>query len=886
MLRKKVFMVIWVLMILWTSTVNAATINWNKDSGNWFTTSNWDLNRLPTNMDNTYITNGGIASVTTNVGSCSTLYLGGAGGGTIQLSGGSLVEYRACVGYNGIGTFIQSGGNSSPSGYLYLGYNSGDTGNYTLSGSGILSSTYQYIGYSGNGNFSQTDAKNSPQMLYIGYNSEASGTYTMSGNAQLTSNEQYIAYHGFAGPSSNATGLLQQNGGVNTTSSLFIGKTGTYRLSGGTLQLSSDLLCLGTIDGDNGNGVMKLSSNSIIDFSQGSIINANFMSISIGTNSLVLVPPGFDVNASFGSYISQGLTHMVGAPLVIQAGQGFSGRGTITDLLDCKGTVSSYYQNDYINLNGGLKLYDKSWVTLGSGKITTNDTISVMSGGNLVTAAHYIGKSGNGSFTQTGGNYTLNDDGYIDLGFNAGDSGNYNMESGSLRILDRTYTNIGFNGTGCFNQSGGTVSINQSARSLTIASNSKSCGSYLLSNGELTCLGLEIVGRQGVGTFTQTGGIHTNRSWLCLGQMAGGEGTYTLSDSGQLFTQTTCIGDGGTGTFTQAGGINSISSKLYLGYQAGSQGTYNLNGGALILKSISTVSGTPTFNFGGGTLQASGSFTTAIPMTLTGNNGNANVDTASYAVNLSGALIGIGGLNKNGKGTLTLSAINSYTGPTTITTGTLALGTTGTLASGIIDVSNGAAFDVSEINGGFYLGSNQTLKGSGKIIGNITIIGMHAPGDLLGIETVQGNYDMMGQLQIELAGPKMGIDYDQVLLSGSVDYNAVLSGTLSLDWADMNGSTDSTQLWILKNDTAGTLSGVFSNYANGASLGNYDGHDWKIWYGADAATGNFTGGNDVLITAVPEPGVFILLMTAILGIGVVSFRRKRHQLNVITTHPQ
>jgi hypothetical protein len=159
----------------------------------------------------------------------------------------------------------------------------------------------------------------------------------------------------------------------------------------------------------------------------------------------------------------------------------------------------------------------------------------------------------------------------------------------------------------------------------------------------------------------------------------------------------------------------------------------------------------------------------------------------------------------------------------------------------------------------------------------VTINGIHAPGDSPGVETVQGNYNMLGQLQIEIKGTTAGTGYDQVLLSGSSAYNATLGGTLTLNWADMNGSTDSTQLWILENDTAGTLSGVFSNYANGASLGNYDGHDWYIWYGADAATGNLTGGNDVLISAVPEPSMIVLLMTAALGIGVGSFQRKGHK---------
>ncbi len=58
-------------------------------------------------------------------------------------------------------------------------------------------------------------------------------------------------------------------------------------------------------------------------------------------------------------------------------------------------------------------------------------------------------------------------------------------------------------------------------------------------------------------------------------------------------------------------------------------------------------------------------------MTLTGSGGNATVDTAGYAVTLSGSLSGTGGLSKTDSGILVLSGTNKYTGGTTVTAGTL-----------------------------------------------------------------------------------------------------------------------------------------------------------------------------------------------------------------------
>ena len=89
-----------------------------------------------------------------------------------------------------------------------------------------------------------------------------------------------------------------------------------------------------------------------------------------------------------------------------------------------------------------------------------------------------------------------------------------------------------------------------------------------------------------------------------------------------------------SGTFNQSGGTNTTPNLIVGDCVSGATGigTYNLTGGILITSFISPGSSNATaaFNFGGGTLQASGSFTTTLPMTLTGSGGNATVDTAGY----------------------------------------------------------------------------------------------------------------------------------------------------------------------------------------------------------------------------------------------------------------
>ena len=161
---------------------------------------------------------------------------------------------------------------------------------------------------------------------------------------------------------------------------------------------------------------------------------------------------------------------------------------------------------------------------------------------------------------------------------------------------------------------------------------------------------------------------------------------------------------------------------------------------------------------------------------------------------------------------------------------------------------------------------SQTLQGTGNILGNLRIdpLGIHHVGHSPGVQCVQGDYSMNGLLEVEINGAApdaSDVGYDQVLLSGTT-HNVSLGGTLSLVWSGAGWSSPGDKLWIIRNDTDGTLSGTFSGYANGDPVGSYDGRQWRIYYGADAASGQLSGGNDVLLVAaapIPEPSCLALL---------------------------
>ena len=288
------------------------------------------------------------------------------------------------------------------------------------------------------------------------------------------------------------------------------------------------------------------------------------------------------------------------------------------------------------------------------------------------------------------------------LGSGAG-SGTVNMTAGSLFVANNL--NDGYSGTGSFTQSGGT----NSSSIVTLGYYNGSSGSYTLKGNGLLSATIEYVGVGGPGNFSQSGGTNAASSLYLYGPNA----IYNLSSNGLLNATAEVMGLSGTGIFTQSGGTNSAGS-LTLGYNSTGHGTYNLNGGLLIVSAMTNASGAAAFNFGGGTLRASGSFTTTLPMTLTGTGGGATFDTAGNTVTLSGQLTGTSSLTKIGIGTLILSGTNTYQNGTTVNGGNLQFGSTSSIppyAGSILINSSGAV----NVTGAYTTLGVTGWLGSGKI---------------------------------------------------------------------------------------------------------------------------------------------------------------------------
>jgi autotransporter-associated beta strand protein len=296
----------------------------------------------------------------------------------------------------------------------------------------------------------------------------------------------------------------------------------------------------------------------------------------------------------------------------------------------------------------------------------------------------------------------------------------------------------------------------------------------------------------------------------------------------QAFTTST-LGGAITGTrgLTFTDGVNPTGTLLLSGANSYAGGT-TLNSGTLQLGNV-TALGTPTGNLAvnGGTLNLNALSPTVGRLSGTGGvianlaSGTSTLTTNSPADStFSGALQhGATGqllaLTKQGAGTLTLSGVNTYTGPTTVSAGRLNV--TGSLATGTtVSVASGA-----------------TLGGNGSILGalNLAAGAVHAPGNPAGAQTVGGplTYAANSTLRWTLPANSDATDAASRIAAGVVNVTAGAGVDLvfnssgsTVDFTDAFWSQPrSWPVLSASNKTGNFTLGAISNDSTGRALSDY-----------------------------------------------------------------
>jgi len=425
---------------------------------------------------------------------------------------------------------------------------------------------------------------------------------------------------------------------------------------------------------------------------------------------------GEAVNIAFSDGVARTVTYNVAAPSLGTVSVDLTGAGTAASTLSLpnsfnlteNGLLIGGYNGSAqtagrgaMNQAGGTVTMASGWdFVVGHGAGSTG--VYTQSGGSVVAnQSEYIGLSGNGTFNQSGGTNTIaTTSGFFYLGTNAGSTGTYNL-SGTGALVSNIHEYIGGSGTGVFNQTGGTNTVNSNNLFYIGFTAGGAGGTYALSAGTLSVAYREIIGSATSGTFNQSGGTNNVGDFLSLGAAATGTGTYTLS-GGTLTAPSEAIGASGVGNFIQTGGTQTINTnRISIAASPGSSGTFTLSGG------VTNVPGSSNYVVVGG-----------IDQSLPGGTGVLNV-SGTGVLNIGGLLqivtSGASAVNLSG-GTINTPALNFNSQPSRFhwTGGTLNL-----MSNITFDATAGGTTTAGAFGAALTLGANQTLM----ITGNETLGG-------------------------------------------------------------------------------------------------------------------------------------------------------------------
>ena len=712
---------------------------------------------------------------------------------------------------------LRSGGgtlNVNDIGTKYTGFDvfeKNDTGTWILTGTGnqawsITGGTLQGDATSMSGNLAISSGANATfNQATTGTTSgviSGSGSLTKTGAGSLTlsgantySGGTTISGGILAGTSNGSfgTGDITMNGGSLSFSGSYTNSHNIILTGNGTIITTmANGVMTGIISGagtliKNGTGTLTLSSANT--YTGGTTINQGTLTVT--SNSLqgnVLNGANLSFNQAFngtyaGNITGSGNFSKLGAGnLTLSGTNTYSGVTTVTAGI-LTGTTTSLQRNI---TNNATVVFDQS---------TNGSYTGVMTGNGALI------KSGSGTVTLTG---------------NSGFTGGTTIMGGALNVSSNT--NLG-NISGALTLNGGTLQYGASfanTRNIgllgggTIDTNGfNSTASGIISgSGGITKTGTGILTLSGVNTYT--GNTSITGGTLNVGadnNLGNASNNLTLNGGtfqyGSGFTTARNVSLTGNGTVDTNGNNSTISGIL-----SGAGGLTKIGTGTLTLSGTNTHSGGTIVNAGtisassdsnfgtgditldGGSLQYSSGFTLAKNITIGSSGGtiNTNAITTNAA---SGNITGTGALNVTGAGKLQLSGTNSYSGGTTIASGTELEGAAGTSIQGNI-LNNGSLRFTSA---GTY---SDIISGSGNVY--IT------SGDLIltGVNTFAGDLNIVGNTSSVTATDATNLGNGNITLDGGkfiFGSGFALSKNISITASDGNIDTNGF-------DT--TISGVIS----------------------------------------------------------------------------
>jgi len=815
-----------------------------------------------------------VASATTFTNNSTTnlLTLGGnITGGTVGTAAAKTITI-AGAGNTAIGGIISNGGGTSVSvnktstGTLTLSNANTYTGNTTVSGAGTLILGNKAALGTG-GLIFQTAASTLQASTDLSGGNAITNAVTLTFIATVSGSNNITLGGDFtnSGASRILTSSLDAGKVLELSGNIFLSEINTTARTL-TIAGTGNTTISGVIANFNGAGVA--SNFAVTNTGVTTLTNANTYT---GTTQ---------VNADAATLRLSGAGKIVG-PVIATAGT-----------LDFNGTTQTITT---LQLGGGASGSTGN-VLIGNGTLNLGGTVSYQSTNNP-NGGTISGEGGgvlNLNATRT---FTIADSSAAanDLTVSAiiadGTGGSNGITKGSAGVLALTGANT-YTGITTISPSGGTISVSNLknggvASSLGMSSNAAT--NLLLGNA--TTLAYTGTGDTTDRLFTINGTANLHGATLD----ASGSGAINFSNTGALAygtpnqtrtltltgtnvgnnilaaalanngTQATSLTKTGVGTWALSG------TNTYTGATTVSDGILTfLNTSAKSASAVTAgAAGTIGLGVGGAGYYSSSQVASLFNGSLTGFTMNAAsgvaIDTSAGNFTQTDALTAGRALTKLGANTLTLTAENTYTGTTTVSVGTLLVNnTTGNgTGTGSLSVSSGAI-----------------LGGSGTIAGAVSVAGTLAPGNSPANLTVNNSVAILdgGTLSMEIAGAVFASGYDRLTMTGGGSVFS-LAGTNNLALSLTYSPANNALFFLVDNQGGSALSGVFeklngttTNLADGATF-NVSGQDFKISYFGDVGANSFTGGDDLVIQAVPEPGTWLLL--AATGTFFMVMRRRR-----------
>ncbi|ECC3524870.1 autotransporter outer membrane beta-barrel domain-containing protein [Salmonella enterica subsp. enterica] len=436
---------------------------------------------------------------------------------------------------------------------------------------------------------------------------------------------------------------------------------------------------------------------------------------------------------------------------------------------------------------------------LGSGDVTDNATLEMNTGGdfaNNIGGTGSVVKSGDKTLTLSGSNIytggTLISGGTLIA---------TNVDAlGTGDVTDNATLEMNTGGDFA-NAIGGTGSVVKSGdETLTLSGSNIYTGGTTISGGTLVATNVEALGS---GDVTDNATLELNTGGTFDNVISGsgqvvksGDDALTLSGNNS-YTGGTLISDGTlVASNVEALGSGDVTDNATLEMNTGGDFTNNIGGTGRVEKSgddALTLSGANSYT--GGTLISGGTLVATNVDAL----GTGNVtDNATLELNTGGdfdnAISGSGQVVKSGDKTLTLSGANSYTGGTTISSGTLIATNVEALGTG--DVTDNATLELN--TGGDF---DNNIGGTGSVVksGDETLT-------LSGANSYTGGTTISGGTLVATSVDALG--------SGDVTDNATLEMNTGGDFANNIGGTGSV---VKSGDKTLTLSGS-NTYAGGTTI--------------------------------------------------------------------